>query len=128
MVDSAAVAARSAEAVQEAAGNMDRLETLLQYHQEDPDDRFMRFAVASEYRKRGDLETALTWFEGLLEMDASYVGTYYHLGKLYEELNRKEDAIKTYRTGITTAGDQSDFHARSELQSALLEAEGLGFD
>ena len=64
-VSVASVVAALAAAVQEGAGNMDRLETLLQYHGEDPDDSFIRFAVASEYRKRGDLQAALTWFEGL---------------------------------------------------------------
>ena len=56
------------------------------------------------------------------------MGTYYHLGKLYEAMGRSGDAIRTYRTGIDQAGRASDFHARSELQGALLEAQGIGFD
>ena len=107
---------------------MDRLTTLHAYHDEDPGDPFVRFAIASEYLKRGDEENALRWFEGLRSHDASYVGTYYHLGKLYERLERTADAVETYRAGIAVANTHADFHARSELQSALLEAEGLGFD
>jgi tetratricopeptide (TPR) repeat protein len=109
-------------------GNMDRLETLLEYHKEDPDDSFIRFALASEYAKRGEEATALAWYEGLRDNDRQYVGTYYHLGKLYEKLDRSEEAIGAYKAGIQIASDHSDTHARSELQSALLEAEGIGFD
>ena len=109
-------------------GNMDRLTTLLQYHEEDPGDSFIRFALASEYGKQGEHIEALKWFEELRENDPDYVGTYYHIGKLYETLDRQSDAITAYKEGIKIAGAQSDQHARSELQSALLEAEGLGFD
>ena len=43
-------------------------------------------------------------------------------------LEREEDATKTYLAGIEAATQNGDLHARAELQSALLEAEGLGFD
>ena len=107
---------------------MDRLKTLMQYHKEDPDDSFIRFAIASEYVKQGDDESARSWFEALCDRDPDYVGTYFHLGKLYERLGEKQTALKTYKTGAEVASKISDFHARSELQSALLEAEGMGFD
>ncbi len=107
---------------------MDRLDTLLQYHREDPDDPFVRFALAQEHLKRGETDEALRYFEGLADAHPDYVGTYYHLGKLYEALGRTNDAIRTYQTGVQQAGHASDLHARSELQGALLEAQGIGFD
>ena len=55
--------------------------------------------------------------------DPSYVGLYYHLGKLLERLERIEEAVSVYRDGIGIATRLKDLHARSELQSALLEAE-----
>ena len=106
----------------------DRLATLLQFYEEDPNDGFTRFALASEYLKRGDTAQALSFFEALVADDPAYVGTYYHLGKLYETLGRAEEALTTYRNGIQMAQRQRDFHARAELQSALLEAQGLGGD
>ena len=107
---------------------MDRLDTLLQYHDEDPDDSFVCFALASEYVKLGEDDTARAWFEALRDTDPDYIGTYYHLGKLYERIGEKPLALDTYRAGANIATKIADFHARSELQSALLEAEGLGFD
>lgn len=106
----------------------DRLATLLDYLRDDPDDPFVRYALAQEYLKRGETAEALRFFEELAADQPEYVGTYYHLGKLYEALGRTDDAVRTYRAGIDAATKASDTHARAELQSALLEAEGLGFD
>lgn len=107
---------------------MDRLTTLLEFHAEDPSDAFTRFAIAQEYAKRGEADEALAFYEGLARDLPNYVGTYYHLGKLYEQLNRKEDARSIYRRGMEVAQAQSDFHARAELNDALLALEGLGWD
>ncbi len=107
---------------------MDRLKALLDFLDEDPDDTFTRFALAQEYLKRGDTEEARAYFEGLVERDPEYVGTYYHLGKLYEASGRKADAVSTYKSGINIARSRRDIHALSELQSALSQAEGIGFD
>jgi tetratricopeptide (TPR) repeat protein len=107
---------------------MNRLETLLQFHREDPGDPFTRFALGQEYRQRGDLEQALAAYESLAADEPDYLGTYYHLGKLYEDLGRKGDAIASYRRGIERATAARDTHSRSELQGALLEAQGIGFE
>ena len=102
---------------------MSRLDQLLTYYEEDPNDSFIQFALAAEYRKLGRLQDAVDTFERLKAQDAQYVGLYYHLGKLNEEMNHVERAIQIYREGIVVANGVSDLHARAELQSALLEAE-----
>ncbi len=107
---------------------MDRLEALLAFYEEDPNDAFTRFAIASEYLKRGNKEQALSFFKQLVQDQPEYVGTYYHLGKLLEALEMNADAIQTYQTGIRMANDLKDFHARAELQDALLTAQGIGFE
>lgn len=107
---------------------MSRLNALLAFYEEDPDDPFTRFALAQEYAKHDDQGTALEFYEALVKDHPDYVGTYYHLGKLYEDLDRLDDARATYRTGMDVAKRQSDFHARGELNNALLQLEGLGWD
>ena len=107
---------------------MDRLNALLAFYEEDAEDAFTRFALAQEYLKRGDSNKALTFFEDLVHDIPTYIGTYYHLGKLYESLHRNGDAIDAYQKGIQVATDLRDLHARAELQDALLSAQGLGFD
>lgn len=107
---------------------MDRLAALLAFYKEDPDDAFTRFAIASEYLKKDNKAAALTFFEQLIQDKPAYVGTYYHLGKLLESMNRTPDAIRTYEAGIQMASELQDLHARAELQDALLNAQGIGFD
>jgi len=106
----------------------DRLDQLLTFYEEDPNDNFVRFALAQEYLKREDTDRALGLFEELVDTDPDYVGTYYHLGKLYEKLDRTDDAIQTYKDGIAVAREQRDTKNLSELQDAKLNAEGVGFD
>ena len=107
---------------------MDRIAALEAFLIDDPDDPFTRFALAQEHRKAGQHSQALTIFEDLVRDHPAYVGTYYHLGALYSEMDQSDDALRIYRAGIAEATSAGDLHARAELQSALLEAEGLGFD
>ncbi|MEM9664207.1 MAG: tetratricopeptide repeat protein [Bacteroidota bacterium] len=107
---------------------MDRLQALLEFHAEDPTDAFTCFALAQEYVKRGDLAAARAFYEGLVRDQPDYVGTYYHLGKLLEDLAEPGTAIDVYRQGIQVAQRQRDLKNLSELQDALLQAQGIGFD
>lgn len=100
---------------------MSRLKQLLAFHEEDPDDSFVRFALAAEYVKLKQFDEALATFQALYENDPSYVGLYFHYGKLLRQLGRPDHAALIYREGIAVATRLTDFHARSELQSALLE-------
>lgn len=106
----------------------DRLEQLKAFYEEDPEDPFTRYALAQEHLKAGNLERALALFEELVQTDPDYVGTYYHLGKLYERLGRVDDALDVYDRGIEVARGQGEQKALSELKDARLEAEGIGFN
>lgn len=108
--------------------SVDRLTRLKAFYEEDPEDPFTRFALAQEHLKRGNTEEALSFFEELVDTDPGYVGTYYHLGKLYERLDRTDEALSTYEQGIEVAREQGETKALSELQDAKMKAEGIGFD
>jgi tetratricopeptide (TPR) repeat protein len=101
--------------------NLDRLHLLLQMATESPKDAFTQFALAKEYEKLQDWPKALSQYENLRELDPNYVGLYYHLGKLYERLNRIPDAILTYKKGMEVAKAANDRHALSELSAANLD-------
>lgn len=105
-----------------------RLEQLQAFYEDDPDDPFTRFALAREHLKNGHPEKALSFFEELVETDPDYTGTYYHLGKLYEQFDRTDDALAIYEQGIDRAREQNDQKNLSELQDAKLKAEGVGFE
>ena len=100
-----------------------RIDALLGFLAEDPEDSFVRFALAKEYEKLGTLKKALDTYLELKKMDPNYVGLYYHLGGLYEVLSEKDEALKIYEEGITIAKKLSDFHALSELHNAKTNLE-----
>ena len=107
--------------------NTARLEQLFSFLKEDPSDPFLLYAIATEYRTE-DTPKALEYYEQLLRDHPDYVGTYYHAGKVYEELNRKPEAEATYKKGMATARQQGQLHAASELQGAYNKLMGLDYE
>ncbi len=100
-----------------------RLQYLTQLLEASPKDSFVLFALAKEHEGAGDDALALAFYLRLKEADPDYVGTYYHLGKLYERQHDFQNAILTYKVGIETCRQAGDRHAMSELQGALLNLE-----
>lgn len=105
-----------------------RLTKLFEFLESDPNDSFILYAIATEYNVQNDLENALKYYLQLTEKHQDYVGTYYHLGKLYEKIGLKEEGIKTYQAGMQVARQKRDMHALSELQGAYNSAAGLDYE
>lgn len=105
-----------------------RLDKLLEFLKNEPNDEFLKYALATEYLRLNEIDKSLAYYEDLVNNHPKYVGTYYHLGKLYEALNRKNDAISTYEKGILIAKEARDNHAMSELQAVYMEAKGFDDD
>ncbi|WP_345952472.1 tetratricopeptide repeat protein [Mucilaginibacter sp. PAMB04168] len=103
----------------------DRLTKLLEFLKGEPNDEFLLYALATEYLRLNDVDKALQYYESLVAEHPNYTGTYYHLGKLYETLNRKDEAIVIYQKGMQITRQKRDNHAFSELQSAYNQASGL---
>lgn len=101
----------------------DRLKSLMEMYNEDPGDSFIRFAIAKEYEKVGDNKMALEHYLSLKMDDPDYVGLYYHLAKLMEEMEEENQALSVYEEGIVIAKKLKDFHALSELNSAKTNLE-----
>lgn len=94
-----------------------RLQQLLSFLEEDPDDPFTLYAIALEYQKMQD-EKALYYFDKLLLEHPDYVATYYHAAQFYLDLGFKEKAEQTYTSGIEKAKSQQNALALRELQNA----------
>ena len=105
-----------------------RLAKLLEFLESDPNDSFILYALATEYNSLNDIENAFKYYLLLIDHHPDYVGTYYHLGKLYEKENQKDKAIAIYQKGMQTARTKRDMHALSELQGAYNSAAGLDYE
>jgi tetratricopeptide (TPR) repeat protein len=99
---------------------IDKLEAMLV---QQPHDCFLLHALGLEYSKTGNDTKALDFFKQVLVVDENYVGTYYHLAKLYERLGQEIEAMNIYQQGVTIATRLKDMHARNELLMAMDELE-----
>ncbi|MBS1600463.1 MAG: tetratricopeptide repeat protein [Bacteroidetes bacterium] len=97
---------------------MNRMEKLKEFLQVNPQDSFVQHALALEYIKIGDQGKARDLFEEILTRDPGYIGSYYHLAKLLEQLGDNPSAIQWYEKGMAAAKNAGDNHAYNELRSA----------
>ncbi len=100
---------------------MERIKQIQEFLKSSPNDSFLKHALALEYIKLGEDTTAQKIFEDLLNHEPGYVGSYYHLGKLFERLNENEKAIEWYGKGMLVAKEKGEQHALGELRGALEE-------
>ena len=100
---------------------MDRIEKLKEFLKENPQDSFLKHALALEYIKMGNDAEAKKLFEAVLDHDPGYIGTYYHLAKLLERNCDTEGAIKIYEKGMEEAKKVGENHAYGELKGAYEE-------
>jgi Tfp pilus assembly protein PilF len=98
---------------------MDRIEQLKSFLVQNPADLFSRHALAMEFVKRGDDVAAREMLESVLAIDPSYIGSYYHLGKLLERAGDNDAAMEVYQKGMSMAQQAGDRHAYGELNTAL---------
>jgi len=96
-----------------------RFERIKMMLKETPGDPFLLHAAGIEQAKTGNDESALEFFQKVLESDTGYVGTYYHLAKCLERLHKPEEAAKYYHEGMKIAQQAGDMKTFNELQQAL---------
>jgi lipopolysaccharide biosynthesis regulator YciM len=99
--------------------NQSKLRQLARNIQKDPDDSFSKFALALEFLKQDQHDKALRLFTSIRKQDPDYIGVYYHLGKLYEQLGQGDEAEAVYHEGIDKAEALEEQHALKELKEAL---------
>ena len=100
---------------------MDRVEKIKEFLRATPQDSFLQHALALEYIKLGNDEEARRLFEELLQREPTYIGSYYHLGKLLERMKLEEEAVAVYERGMEEARRAGDNHAFGELRGAFQE-------
>ena len=95
---------------------MNRIEKLKEFLQQNEADDFIQHALALEYIKAGNDEEAKKLFNEILKREPTYIGSYYHLGKLLEVL-KGTDQFDEY--GIRSLGK---FGTRAGKAAPMLTA------
>jgi Tfp pilus assembly protein PilF len=97
---------------------MNRIEKIMEFLGQQPQDNFLRHALALEYIKIGEDIKARDLFIEILTQSPDYVGSYYHLAKILEKLEQRQEAIDWYEKGMAACKLAKDDHAYRELQGA----------
>jgi thioredoxin-like negative regulator of GroEL len=87
---------------------------------DDPTDSFLRYGLAIQCLREGDIEEGR---ERLLVLIGDHpddqVAAYQQLGQSYTDTGEAAAAAATLRTGITKAKATGDWHAAAEMQQML---------
>jgi len=100
---------------------MDRISTLNEILEQDPNNTFARYGLAIEYGNSGQTERALEEFGKLLSSNPDYAAGYFMAAQALVKANRAQEAKQMLEDGITAARRTGDSHAQSEMQAMLEE-------
>jgi predicted Zn-dependent protease len=91
---------------------------------EDPTDPFLRYGVAVQCLREGDIEEGRQRLVALIEdRPDDQVAAYQQLGQSYAETGDRRAAAAALRVGIIKAQAKGDWHAAGEMEQVL---ESLG--
>ena len=93
---------------------------ITEMHEKSPKDSFLAYAAALEQQQAGNRKKAIKIMELLIHNDPNYAEAYYKLGKIYENTNKIEKAIKYYKLGKKVAINTNDLKCLGEITESLL--------
>jgi thioredoxin-like negative regulator of GroEL len=93
---------------------------------DEPDDQFLRYALAMELEKAEEHERSLEYLRGLMSDNPPHVASFFMAGQHLTKQDRIEDAREALRVGIEEARKQGDSHAAGEMSEFLAGLGSLG--
>ena len=89
---------------------------------EDPSDTFLRYGLAVQCLREGDVELGRSQLIALIaDHPEDQVAAYQQLGQSYAESSEPERAIAILRQGIERARARGDWHAAGEMEGLLAQ-------
>ena len=87
--------------------------------EQEPDDTFLRYSLALEQEKIGDLEASEAGLRCLMRDDPPFVPAFFMLAQHLAKRERIDDSRSILRQGIEQARAQGDSHAAGEMSEFL---------
>ena len=97
----------------------DKLPKLQAMLEKQPNDPFLLYGIALEYKKLDETGLAIEFLDRTLEADGGYCYAYFQKGQVYEQTGDVAAAKAAYEKGVVAAKEKGDVHAQSELEGAL---------
>jgi Flp pilus assembly protein TadD len=98
-----------------------RLDQLQKMLEREPNDTFLLYGLAMEFKKAGEYEAALEHLEKVVQLEPGHGYAFFQRGQIEESRGDVAAAKRAYVDGIAAATKSGDAHARSELEGALQE-------
>ncbi|MEM9065135.1 MAG: tetratricopeptide repeat protein [Planctomycetota bacterium] len=92
--------------------SIDQIRSMLE---SDPDDAFLRYALAQELAKAGEHDEAIAEYDRVIAIDAHEHYAYFHKARSLEACGEIEQAIATLEAGLNIATADAEQKAASEI-------------
>src|SRR5271165_4410677 len=113
---------QTAEASGLMAEKSARRQRLEQSLAEDPGDTFLRYGLAIQCLREGDVDEGRDRLRSLIvDHPDDQIVAYQQLGQSYAETGETEAAMTVLQTGIVKARARGDWHAASEMEQLVLQ-------
>ena len=89
-----------------------------------PNEPFIRYALAMEYSNAGQSDKAREHFDYLLKQHPKYGATYFQAGAFLVRQGQCQQAREILERGIEVAREQGNSNAQDELEAALRDLMG----
>ena len=86
---------------------------------DEPDDLFLRYALALEHKSEGNIAQAVELMKALTRQSPPHVPAYFMAAQYQAEEGEVEAARELLRDGIEEARKQNDHHAAGEMSEFL---------
>jgi thioredoxin-like negative regulator of GroEL len=87
---------------------------------EDPDDAFLRYGLAMQCLREGDVEEGRQRLRSLIEDDPDrQIAAYQQLGQSYADTDEIDVATTVLRAGLAKARAAGDWHAAAEMEQLI---------
>ncbi len=87
---------------------------------ESPEDAFLRYGLAMQCLRDGDVEEGRLRLRSLIEDDPErQIAAYQQLGQSFADFGETEEAVSVLRLGIEKARAAGDGHAAAEMEQLL---------
>ena len=98
-----------------------RLIKLQDMLEESPNDIFLNYALAMEYKGLSQFNKTIEQFNKVLLLDENHVPTLYQLGVLLSDSNENDKAILILEKGLEIAKQQKDHKTANEFRTLIDE-------
>lgn len=105
---------------------MNRREKIEAMLRDEPGDMFLRYALAMEMEKEGELESALAIHWELTQAAQPNIASFFRSAQIHAGQGRLEPARGFLREGIEAARNAGDLHSAGEMSEMLTQIGQMG--